>query len=80
MNTNLKPKSALRCIVEEMFSAMFDVVKQSVVEMTAAKLAHDGNSQKLNKDLMKEVLNYIENNWTNYTVQIINDTIKIKKY
>ena len=67
-------------IVEEMFSAMFDVVKQSVVEMTAAKLAHDGNSQKLNKDLMKEVLNYIENNWTNYTVQIINDSIKIKKY
>ena len=67
-------------IVEEMFSAMFDVVKQSVVEMTAAKLANDGNSQKLNKDLMKEVLDYIENNWTNYTVQIINDSIKIKKY
>lgn len=67
-------------IVEEMFSAMFDVVKQSVVEMTAAKLASDGNSQKLNKDLMKEVLNYIENNWTNYTVQIINDSIKVKKY
>ena len=67
-------------IVEEMFSAMFDVVKQSVVEMTAAKLASDGNSQKLNKDLIKEVLDYIENNWTNYTVQIINDSIKIKKY
>ena len=67
-------------IVEEMFSAMFDVVKQSVVEMTAAKLANDGNSQKLNKDLIKEVLDYIENNWTNYTVQIINDSIKIKKY
>ena len=59
---------------------MFDVVKQSVVEMTAAKLASDGNSQKLNKDLIKEVLDYIENNWTNYTVQIINDSIKIKKY
>ena len=67
-------------IVEEMFSAMFDVVKQSVVEMTAAKLANDGNSQVLNKVLMKEVLNYIENNWTNYTVQIINDSIKVKKF
>ena len=67
-------------IVEKMFSDMFDVVKQSVVEMTAAKLASDGNSQKLNKDLIKEVLNYIENNWTNYTVQIINDSIKIKKF
>ena len=67
-------------IVEEMFSAMFDVVKQSVVEMTAAKLASDGNSQKINKDLMKEVLDYIENNWTNYTVQIINDSIKVKKF
>ena len=67
-------------IVEEMFSAMFDVVKQSVVEMTAAKLASDGNSQKLNKDLIKEVLDYIENNWTNYTVQIINDSIKVKKF
>lgn len=67
-------------IVEDMFSAMFDVVKQSVVEMTAAKLANDGNSQVLNKDILKEVLDYIENNWTNYTVQIINDSIKIKKY
>ena len=67
-------------IVEEMFSAMFDVVKQSVVELTAAKLANDGNSQVLNKVLMKEVLNYIENNWTNYTVQIINDSIKVKKF
>ena len=67
-------------IVEEMFSAMFDVVKQSVVEMTAAKLASDGNSQKLNKDLIKEVLDYIENNWTNYKVQIINDSIKVKKF
>ena len=67
-------------IVEEMFSAMFDVVKQSVVEMTAAKLASDGNSQVLNKNIMKEVLNYIENNWTNYTVQIINDSIKVKKF
>lgn len=67
-------------IVEEMFSDMFDIVKQSVVEMTAAKLANDGNSQVLNKVLMKEVLDYIENNWTNYTVQIINDSIKVKKY
>lgn len=67
-------------IVEEMFSAMFDVVKQSVIEITAAKLASDGNSQVLNKVLMKEVLNYIENNWTNYTVQIINDSIKVKKF
>ena len=67
-------------IVEEMFSAMFDVVKHSVVEMTAAKLASDGNSQVLNKNIMKEVLNYIENNWTNYTVQIINDSIKVKKF
>ena len=67
-------------IVEEMFSAMFDVVKQSVVEMTAAKLASDGNSQVLNKAIIKEVLNYIENNWTNYTVQIINDSIKVKKF
>ena len=67
-------------IVEEMFSAMFDVVKQSVVEMTAAKLANDGNSQVLNKSIMKEVLDYIENNWTNYTVQIINDSIKVKKF
>ena len=67
-------------IVEEMFSAMFDVVKQSVVEMTAAKLTSDGNSQVLNKAIMKEVLDYIENNWTNYTVQIINDSIKVKKF
>lgn len=67
-------------IVEKMFSDMFDVVKQSVIEMTAAKLANDGNSQKLNKDLLKEVLDYIENNWTNYTVQIINDSIKVKKF
>ena len=67
-------------IVEKMFSDMFDVVKQSVVEMTATKLANDGNSQVLNKAIMKEVLNYIENNWTNYTVQIINDSIKVKKF
>lgn len=67
-------------IVEKMFSDMFDVVKQSVVEMTAAKLANDGNSQVLNKAIMKEVLDYIEDNWTNYTVQIINDSIKVKKF
>ena len=67
-------------VVEDEFDNMFNIVKQSTIEMTANRLAQEGKPEKLSKELIQEVCKYIENNWTNYMLQVIDDNIKIKKY
>lgn len=65
--------------VEETVGDALDVMKDYVVEKTAARLAKTNEPEKLPQVLLDEVLAYIEENWSNYTLQSVNGVIKVKK-
>lgn len=66
--------------VEEEIGNALDIIKDTVVEKTAAKIAESGDSVKLREDLLNEVVEYVEENWTNYSMRIVNNIISIKKF
>lgn len=66
--------------VEDTIGDALDVVKDYVVEQTAYRLAKSGEAEKLPEVLLTEVCDYIDKNWTNYSMQLINGVLKVKKF
>ena len=66
--------------IEEKVGDALDVIKDTVVEKTAARLAKTGEGEKLPEMLIAEVCEYIDKNWVNYSMQLVNGVLKIKKF
>lgn len=57
-----------------------ELIKNLVIEKTAARLAKTGEAEKLPEPLLSSVYTYIEKNWTNYSLRVVNGVISVKKY
>lgn len=65
--------------VEESVGDALDVIKDATIELVAEDLAA-GAYFELNEDILDEVVAYIEENWTNYSLKIVNRKISAKKF
>lgn len=64
--------------IDESIGDVLDVIKDTVIDRLVFRLS-DGESFVLPDEILDEVIDYIEENWSNYSMRIVNNKIEVKK-